>query len=426
MSGLHEKLEKVRQSSDAKTVASNFAWLTLLQIAGYIFPLITLPYLAGVIGVDGFGKVSFALSVILFAQTFVDWGFNYTATRDVARNRDDKKLVSEIFSNVLWSRCLLMLMALAVVMILTLVIPGFRENRAVILVTFLMIPGHIMYPDWFFQAMERMKYTTILNVLSRLLFTIAVFIFVKDADDFILQPLLTSAGFVVSGLIAMYIIRSWGVTLNKPSFKGISGTIKSSTDVFINNLMPNLYNSFSNILLGIFGGSYQTGLFDAGYKFVNVAQQFLGIFSRAFFPFLSRKIDKHSLFTRLNLSASILGTILLLLFAPLIIRLFYTEEFEYSVHLLRVLALSLPFISLSNIYGTNYLIITGHERELRRITVVMSIIGFLLSFPLIYYWGCMGAAVNIALTRALLGSAMAIKAMVLKRNDNEDRDNQGN
>lgn len=415
MSGIREKINKARQSNDARTVASNFAWLTLLQIAGYVFPLITMPYLARVIGVDGFGKVSFALSVIFVVQTFVDWGFNFTATRDVAKNRDDKELVSRIFSNVLWARCSLMLLAFAVILLLTAVIPVFRDNQAVLLVTFLMIPGHIMYPDWFFQAMERMKYMTILNVLSRLLFTVLVFVFVKEQSDFILQPLFTSIGFIVSGTIAMLIIRKWGVKLSGPSFREMLITIKGSTDVFINNLMPNLYNNFSNILLGAFSGSYQTGLLDAGNKFVIVAQQFLGVLSRAFFPFLSRKIEGHSLYTKMNLLCSALAGLLLFIFAPLIIDLFFTPEFSDSVLLMRLLAVSLPFMALSNIYGTNYMILTGHEKELRQITVVGSLIGFLAAFPLVYYWEALGAAINIVLARMLLGCGVALKALSIKR-----------
>lgn len=415
MSGIREKINKARQSDDAKTVASNFAWLTLLQVAGYVFPLITMPYLARVIGVDGFGKVSFALSVIIVVQTFVDWGFNFTATRDVAKNREDKDLVSRIFSNVFWARLLLMLLAFAVLLSLTAAIPVFRDNQAVLLVTFLMIPGHIMYPDWFFQAMERMKYMTILNVLARLLFTIAVFIFVKDADDFILQPLFTSLGFIVSGIIAMLIIRRWGISLSRPSSPDILMTIKGSTDVFINNLMPNLYNNFSNILLGIFSGSYQTGLLDAGNKFVIVAQQFLGVISRAFFPFLSRKIESHSLYTKMYLFCSTMAGALLFFFAPLIIDIFFTRDFTDSVMLMRIMAASLPFMALSNIYGTNYMILTGHERELRRITVVGSLIGFLTAFPLVYYWEALGAAINIVLARMLLGCGIAAKALTIKR-----------
>lgn len=93
---------RIKSNSDAKTVINNFAWLSVLQIAGYIFPLISIPYLAKVIGVDGFGKIAFASAVIIWIQTITDWGFNFTATRDVAKNKNDKLMVSEIFSNVLW------------------------------------------------------------------------------------------------------------------------------------------------------------------------------------------------------------------------------------------------------------------------------------------------------------------------------------
>ena len=158
-------IAKIKGSKDEKVLLSNFAYLSLLQVAGYVFPLLTLPYLARVIGASGFGKIAFASAIMVWIQTVADWGFNYTATRDVARCRDDKQRVSEIFSNVFWARCLLMAVSFVVLMALVFAIPKLRAEADVILVSFLMIPGHILFPDWFFQAIERMKYITILNLL---------------------------------------------------------------------------------------------------------------------------------------------------------------------------------------------------------------------------------------------------------------------
>jgi O-antigen/teichoic acid export membrane protein len=304
---LKKYINKIKKSKDGRTLVANFGYLSLLQIAGYIFPLITMPYLARVIGVDGFGKIAFASAVVVWFQTVSDWGFNYTATRDVAKNRDDKEKVSEIFSNVLWARCLLMIVSFLLLLITIFIVPIFRENYAIILVTFLLVPGHIMFPDWFFQAMERMKYITILNLISKLLFTIAVFVFIKNKSDFILQPLFTTLGFIVSGIISMYvIIYKWQIRINRPQFHSIMNTIKGSTDVFINNIMPNLYNSFSVMLLGVFGGPVSNGLLDAGNRFVSISQQFMNIISRTFFPFLSRRIDKHSSFAKLSIYTSLI------------------------------------------------------------------------------------------------------------------------
>lgn len=69
-------ISRVKKSEDGSALASNFGYLMLLQIAGYVFPLITIPYLARVIGVEGFGKIAFAAAVIVWFQTVTDWGLS--------------------------------------------------------------------------------------------------------------------------------------------------------------------------------------------------------------------------------------------------------------------------------------------------------------------------------------------------------------
>lgn len=407
---------RIKSNSDAKTVINNFAWLSVLQIAGYIFPLISIPYLAKVIGVDGFGKIAFASAVIIWIQTITDWGFNFTATRDVAKNKNDKLMVSEIFSNVLWSRMLLMIISFVVLSILVVLIPLFKDNYLVIFASFLMIPGHICFPDWFFQAVEKMKYITILNLLFKLLFTLSIFLVVKEKDDYLWQPILISLGYVVCGMISMYIILvRWKIELNRFSFAKVMKTIRSSTDVFINNLTPNLYNSFSVMLLGFCGGSQANGLLDGGNKFVNIATQVQTTLSRAFFPYISRKEDKIGLFARINNICSILLCVILFVFAPTIIHLMLSEEFEGSIVILRLLAISLIFTGLSNTYGTNYLIVRHKEKILRNLTLISSVIGFVLAIPLVYYFSVVGAALTILISRGILGVFSYVSVIRLEK-----------
>lgn len=416
LSKLKQLFGRLKQSKDGRTLVANFGYLSLLQVASYVFPLITMPYLARVIGAEGFGKIAFAAAIMVWFQTIADWGFCYTATRDVAKNRDDKEKVSEIFSNVLWARILLMFASFVVLSVCVLVIPKLKENADVIMISFLMIPGHIMFPDWFFQAMERMKYITILNIVSKTLFTVAIFLFIKERQDYILQPLFTSLGFVISGIIAMYyILIKWKIRLRISSFKTVLRTIKSSTDVFINNLIPNLYNAFSIVLLGFIGGNVANGLYDAGVKFTNIVQQFLLILSRTFFPFLSRRIDKHSIYARLNISSSILLAVALWLLAPVLVKIFYTNEFFYAIKVIRISSISLIFLAMGNVYGVNYLLLIDKEKQLRNITLVASLIGFVLSFPLIYKYQVIGAALVVTITRGILGIAQWVYVLYLRR-----------
>ncbi len=404
MNKLKAKISQVAKNKDARTVAGNIMWLSALQVAGYVFPLITMPYLARVIGVEGFGKIAFASAIMVWIQTIVDWGFNLTATRDVAQNRDNPQKVSETFSNVLWARVLLMLVGFVFLLVLTVTIPKFRANTAIILITFLMVPGHILFPDWFFQAIEKMRFTTIFNVVMKLLFTILVFVFIKQPEDYILQPLFTSLGYIVCGGVSLYlIVCKWGVRICRPNIKNIYLTIKNSTDVFINNLAPNLYNSLSVVLLGFFGGGSANGIYDGGNKFATFATSLTKIISRSFYPFLSRKPHKHNVFVAIILSATILLSLILFITAPWLVRVMLSPEFSASAVVLRILAISLIFDTLSTAYGTCYLIVHNRAKILRQLTLICSVIGFIIAIPLVYYYTYIGVALTVTISRGLLG-----------------------
>ena len=418
MNKISEIKNKINISKDGKTVFANFGYLSLLQIAGYVFPLITMPYLARVIGADGFGKIAFASAIVVWIQTISDWGFNLTATRDVAQNRNNKEKVSRIFSNVLWARCILTILSGIILLLVVLAVPYLRKNADIIFVTFLLIPGYILFPDWFFQAIERMKYTTIFNLLIKLIFTISVFIFIHKREDYLIQPLLTAIGYLLCGIGALYLIfKRWGYYLYKPQWTEKLETVRSSTDVFINNLMPNLYNSFSVMLLGFFGGSTANGLYDGGNKFPTIFYNFQSVLSRAFYPFLSRRPDKHSLYAKLNVGSALIGALLLIVVSPWVIKIMLGDEFENSVIVMQILSFSVVFLAMSYTYGTNYLIINHKEKPLRNLTFVSSIVGMCVSIPLVYYFSYIGAAITVLFCRGLLGIGAYVFVKYMNNNN---------
>lgn len=404
MKRISEIKKQINKSKDGKTVFANFGYLSLLQVAGYVFPLISMPYLARVIGADGFGKIAFASAIVVWIQTISDWGFNLTATRDVAQNRDDKELVSRIICNVLWARSILTLLSGIILLAVVLLVPYLRENADIILVTFLLVPGYILFPEWFFQAIEKMKYTTFFNLFLKLVFTVAVFVFIHKREDYLIQPLLTTIGYLLCGFGALYLIfKKWGYTLYKPQWSEIFKTIRNSTDVFINNLMPNLYNSFSVMLLGFFGGSTANGIYDGGNRFPVIFYQFQSVLSRAFYPFLSRRPDKHSFYAKLNIVSALIGAVFLILLSPLFIKIMLGDEFEKSVVVMQILSFSVVFLAMDYTYGTNFLIINHKEKPLRNLTFVSSIVGMGVAIPLVYKFSYIGAAITMLLCRGMLG-----------------------
>jgi len=409
---------KVKGNKDYWALLSNFGYLTLLQVAGYLFPLINIPYLARVVGANGIGCVAFGSAVTLWFLSVSTWGFNYTATRDAARNRDNNTKLSEIFSNVFWARMTLMLICFVILLILIEIIPSFHENRLVLLISFLMIPADILFPEWMFQALERMKYITILSLLSKLIFTLSIFVFVNEPDDYYLQPLITAIGSFVAGGIALYFIMCrWKIKLLKPSLKNIFDTINKGKDIFINQFFPNLWGSMSVVFLGAFHGSVSNGIFAAGQKCQSLFQQFFSILTRTFFPFLSRHLDKHTVYAKYTLLMATLFSVALFLFAPLFVHIFYTEEFEDAIIIARILSPTLLFLTISEVYGTNYLILRGYEKLIRNITASVSLLGFFLALVLTYYFDAYGASITLLICRGGIAFLKMYYSLKIKKTD---------
>lgn len=393
---MFKKIKNKIQSKDAKVLIGNFISLSALQLLSFVFPILTLPYLSRVIGLEKFGVLAFANAIIIFFYTFTEYGFNYTAVRDVSTNRENPEIVSKIFSTVLFSRVILMIISFILLLMLFIFSPEIQKYQTVILLTFLTVPGYILFPEWFFQAIEKMRYITIINVISKLLFTALIFICVKKESDFILIPLLTAAGFFISGFIAMYYVYfKFNVRIYFPNFNEIWLTIKSSTNMFISLILPNLYTSLSIIFLQSYWGKSATGIFDGGNKFIAISQQITNILSRTFYPFLARRIDKHRLYEIISFSFSGIISLVLFFGAEIIVKLFYTDEFLEAIIVLKILAFSPIFLFMMNAYGTNYLVLINKESVLRNIIIFCSIFGLILSYLLISWFSFIGAATAI-------------------------------
>ena len=413
MKSIYQRVrQRISNSSEIKVLAENFISLSALKVLGYIFPLLTLPYLAHVIGVDKFGEIAFAAAVIVYFQTLVDFGFNYTAVRDIARSKTDLKVVSGIFSTVMTIKVIFMIISFMVLMLCIVVIPSFYDNRIILIFTFLYIPGGILFPDWLFQGLEKMKYITIMNLLSKAIFTGLVFIMIKEKSDYIYQPLLIAIGSFVSGIISIpIIINRFKIRYQIPSVYEITTSIRGSWNMFVTLFVPNLYTNFSIILIKYYGGVIPAGLYSAGFKFIDLVDQLYGVLSRTFYPFLARRLDKHKLYVRISGTLSILAGLFLFFGANLLVKIFYTNEFTESVRVIKIMSVCPFFIFLMNTYGPNYLVLIGKEHVLRNIVIFCSVGGFILSWLIIPRYSFTGVAITITIVWGIRGFLTAFYAL---------------
>ncbi len=305
---------------DKKALISNFFSLSVLQALNMFLPLFTLPYLVRILGAENFGLVSFSLSIIMYFNILVSFGFELSATREISINRDNLEKVSKIFSTVMLIKILLFIFSYIVLTLLLIFVDRLGEHVALYYVTFGFVFGNLLFPTWFFQGMERMKYITYINFVSRVLFTILIFVLVKERDDYIYVPLLNTLGTVIGGLYSLWLVFSlYKIKIVMPSREDFILHLKESYAFFLSRVANDGSRYYAITIIGMIFGNVVVGYYSMIEKLYYAFMSLGGIVAQTIYPYMSR--TKNIVFFKKAFLLVVLASIALLI--PIIY--FYKE-----------------------------------------------------------------------------------------------------
>ncbi|AJH15307.1 oligosaccharide flippase family protein [Myroides profundi] len=411
---LVKKIKQKFSSKDAKALLENFISLSALQLIGMILPLITLPYVLRVLGFENYGIVVFAASLITYFQSLTDFSFKITAVRDVAINRDDIEQLNFIYSKVLIVKGVFLLLSLAVIGLIVLFYAPFYQYKEIYFYSSLLLVGYALFPEWFFQGIEQMRYITYLNVGIKLFFTICIFIFIHSENDYWIYPLLQSGGFIGAGLVGQFILMyKYKLKFKVLHFSVVWETVRSNFPLFVNQFVPTLYNNTSTFLLGLIGAKSLVGMYQAILTVVNLGITIIEIVSRVFFPFLNRKVEAFKIYRKLVLSIY-LFIILLFLVGHKYIFMFLNIQHSEALFVLLILLIGVFGYVLDNIFGLNYFIVKRMDKRVMYNTIIFSLFGMAIAYPLIVGYGVLGCAITLSVTRLLMGGSLYCQYLKVK------------
>jgi len=390
-------------NKNEKKLLSNFLHLFSLQGLTFIIPLITAPYLFRVLGAEKFGLVSFSLVVMAFLRIIVDYGFQLTATREVALNKDNIKKLNIIFSQVIITKLLLLLLALFILTFLIIILENFNNNWILFYLSFLFVVGHAVFPMWFFQGVEEMKYISYLNIASKLFFLVTVFLFIKSPSDYLLYPLFNGLWVIVVGIYGLYIIfAKYNIKFSWQPLSEIKKLIKKGWNVFLGEVAPSLYTNTTTFLLGLFVSMESVGYFTLANRFVSATTSIIYIVRNVTFPYLNKNFKNFKKITFLMIIMGSFFSIFLFFSSGFIVPLLFGEKSDKILELVYLLAISPIFYAIILSFGSNYLLVLKEDHKYKIITISTSIFGVMLSFVLVPYFHIYGAVATILIIQFLL------------------------
>lgn len=397
--------------SDTKRLISNFLSLSSVQITNYILPLITVPYLVRVLGPEKFGLIAFSQAFISYFSLLTDYGFNLSATRTVSINRDNKDKISEIFFSVLFIKAMLTIISFSILCIIVFGVNKFREEWLIYIFTFGIVFGNILFPAWFLRGIERMRELSILNILSKLIFTVSVYAFIHSKDDYLLVALINSFGFIFAGLLGMWlVIVKIGIKIRKPSLAEIKYQLIDGWHIFVSTIAMSFYTTSNTFILGVFTNNTIVGYYSAGEKITRAVQGLISPLSQTIFPHVSkltlesRKVALEFIRKIVKLVGIVaLGfSLILLIFAHQISNIVFGSQFKKSIAVIQILSL-LPFIGgLSNIFGIQVMLNFGMKQAFTRILIAASFINIFMALFLVVPFEHIGISFSLLVTEIFI------------------------
>ncbi|WP_207421477.1 flippase [Desertivirga brevis] len=408
-------------STNTKPVTSlmkNFFSLSLVQFANNFLPLLTMPVIARIIGPDKFGVINFSAAIVTYFSLLINYGFDLTATRAIAQSRDNAEERSRIFSNILFAKMFLLGLSLIIFIVTLYTVPQMAADKKLFIFTYIACFSLVITPNWLYQGMQELHQMAIFNFISKLIFTISLLVFIKQREDYILQPLLTSLSQIVVGVGSfIWAVRKYQIKIHPVSLGKVFDLLWKEKMIFFSMIVVTLYTTTNTIILGFVQTNKDVAFYTAGWKLIMIIQTFVSLPLRlSLFPFIGEsfgrsqtegvaKVKQITPFITIFTTVAGIGIWVL---APWLIELLYGSEFRQATIVLRILCFVPMILALGDLFGIQTMINLKMDKAFFRITLFGSVIGLILNYSLSKQMGAEGTSYAWLLTEIFITTTMGV------------------
>lgn len=390
------------------------------RIIGIALSLLSLGITTRLLGAQGYGLYSTALTWAYLASFIADFGLYSILVREVGRAgpQEEKRIISHLFT----LRLVSLLFFFASLLIIAAFFPDLFAvgmlglALACVQYLFLSLSQVLMGA---FQKHLRMGMVAVGEIVGRLLTAVALlylFYLHPQSTSYELVLVLFNAGagvLLLLNILNLQRFSPFGLAFDAGYWKHI---LIQASPLALSIILTTLYFKLDTLFIGYFRGQEEVGLYNVAYRFLENLIAFPAMFVGVLMPQLSHMaISDKEKFKKMFQGAF---EVLFIISLPLVIGIFLEaqplillfggEEFAASAGSLQILALAIGMIYFGSLFSSA-LIALDLQKHLALIYFIGAVFNITANFFIVPRWGFIGAAVTTLLTEALVTILMIQK-----------------
>jgi len=385
-------------------MARNAGLLVTAKVAGYVFPLITLPLLTRPLGPAAYGQVVFALSLIVFFELLTDYGSQVTATRAIAMCRDDDAATSEVFSRVIVFRLLLCVLGFSLLSAVCWFQGHAGEWLVRLSLAYLITVGQAITPSWYFMGREKPLGLALSSLAARAVTLPLIPLLVRSESDVNVAVFLVILPWLLGGVFSFsWALWTFHFSLVWPSVRSVASELREGLSAALSNGAANINQPLTIVMLGGAAVGADVGTFGSAVTIIAASKQVLMPLSQLAYARTSfldssdpgRALKARTMAVLWICAGGMIVTLGLLAAAPFVTAILFGPAYAGSADLIRLMAL-VPLLFISGqAVSTQFLFSTGRGRSV----VVAMVCGNL---------ACLGGCLVLVSRSGATGASLAL------------------
>jgi len=345
----------------------NIIYNGIYQLFIIALPVITVPYVARVLGAKSLGMNSYVVSIGNILGYVILMGLNQFGVRTIARTKRDSDFLKKEFLN-LW---LLQLIMGIIVVIVYVWFFYSNKNEIYFYSNLPYLLGFTIDISWFFIGTEQIKDVVIRNTFVKFVTVFFIFLMVHSPKDLYLYILINSCSILLSNVIFWKKLYDYlGNFLF--DFKAVS--FKYLIPILIlgaPQVAVQLYTNFDSTLVGMIAGPMQLSYYDQSQKIVRILLALVTSVSTVLMPKLAQldKSEDDNYLRILKVSLDITFVVSLFITLNLMINSadfvpwFFGNKFKPMINNMFLVSLILIFISYGGVFANQFALSKGYYKE---------------------------------------------------------------